>query len=432
MTFPKYESYKDSGVEWIGEIPSHWKLRKAKYLWRELEERSVSGDEQLLSVSQYSGIIPRDEDSRSESLIDYKRCEPNDLVVNIMLAWMGSLGISEYIGIVSPAYCVYRQLQNHNSKYLGYLYKTSIYLAEFARRSKGVVPSRWRIYTEDFGQVLTLLPPREEQQRIVTFLERTTAEIDEAIAKKQRLIKLLQEQKTILINQAVTKGLNPKAPMRDSGVEWIGEIPATWRISRIKYLFENFNGIQMGPFGSMLIDISEQPTPYKLYGQQNTISGDFSNVSRWLSPQKFKSLKKYVVKPGDIVTTRKGSIGNCRLIGSDVDEGVIDSDTIRIRVNKSIIVPDFLALLLHEAYYVNSMIFFNRRGAVLSGLNTSTIADLIIAFPNIDEQMEILNYVRKLQEQFNYTFEVINNHLTTLNEYKSQIIAQTVTGKIKV
>lgn len=178
MTLSRYDSYKDSGLCWLGDIPAHWGLKKTKFLWREMEDRSVTGEEQLLSVSQYHGVIPKEDDSRSESLVDYKRCCEKDLVVNIMLAWMGGLGVAEHDGIVSPAYCVYRQLNDNSSKYLNYLYRTPIYLAEFAKKSKGVIPSRWRMYSEDFGQVLTLLPPRNEQDRITNFLDQKTSEID--------------------------------------------------------------------------------------------------------------------------------------------------------------------------------------------------------------------------------------------------------------
>src|SRR5574343_528073 len=130
-----YESNKPSGMDWLGDIPSHWRLKKSKFLWREKEDRSLLGDEELLSVSQFSGVVPRAEISRSESLEDYKQCKPNDLVINIMLAWMSGLGVSKDAGIVSPAYCVYRQLEDHNPWYFDYLYRTPLYLAEFARRS---------------------------------------------------------------------------------------------------------------------------------------------------------------------------------------------------------------------------------------------------------------------------------------------------------
>ena len=155
-----------------------------------------------------------------------------------MLAWMGGLGVSEYNGIVSPAYCVYRLKKAANPQFMHYLYKTPMYLAEFARHSTGVIPSRWRMYTDDFGQVLTLIPPIDEQDKIVSYLDKVTSKIDEAIAQQQKMIDLLNERKQIIINNAVTKGLNPDAPMKYSGVDWIGEIPKDWSIYRLKYLLK--------------------------------------------------------------------------------------------------------------------------------------------------------------------------------------------------
>ena len=159
----QYSNYKDSGERWLGRIPSHWELRKAKYIWREVDCRSEYGSEQLLSVSQYEGVRPNTEESRSDSLKGYKIVKEDNLVINIMLAWLGGLGVSELNGIVSPAYCVYKLLDGQNPKFLHYLYRTPTYLAEFARRSTGIVPSRWRMYTDDFGQVPTILPPQQSK-----------------------------------------------------------------------------------------------------------------------------------------------------------------------------------------------------------------------------------------------------------------------------
>ena len=179
----RYDTYKDSGVKWLGEIPGHWETMKSKYLWKESFSVSENGNEELLSVSQYDGVTPAKGDSRSESLKGYKIVSKNDLVINIMLAWLGGLGVSEYDGLVSPAYCIYKLCNDSNPKYLHYLYKTPLYLAEFARHSSGVVPSRWRMYTEDFGQVISLLPPKKEQDAIVDYLDEKMAKIDAAIAQ---------------------------------------------------------------------------------------------------------------------------------------------------------------------------------------------------------------------------------------------------------
>lgn len=182
----RYSEYKDSGVKWLGEIPSHWEVLKSKFLWRETFENSQSGKEDLLSVSQYTGVTKSMADSRSESLEGYKIVHKDELVINIMLAWLGGLGVSDFEGVVSPAYCTYKLIRNENPKFLHYLYITPMYLAEFARHSTGVVPSRWRMYTDDFGQVLSLLPPLSEQDAIVRYLDSATSEIDKAIAMQQR------------------------------------------------------------------------------------------------------------------------------------------------------------------------------------------------------------------------------------------------------
>ena len=232
----RYSEYKDSGVQWLGKIPKHWDVIKAKYLWNEVFSFSENGSENLLSVSQYDGVTQAKNESRSESLKGYKKVAKDNLVINIMLAWMGGLGVSEYNGIVSPAYCVYRLKKAANPKFMHYLYKTPMYLAEFARHSTGVIPSRWRMYTDDFGQVLTLIPPIDEQDKIVSYLDKVTSKIDEAIAQQQKMIDLLNERKQIIINNAVTKGLNPDAPMKDSGIDWIGEIPEHWEQKRLRFL----------------------------------------------------------------------------------------------------------------------------------------------------------------------------------------------------
>jgi len=241
-TFPKHEVYQHSGFEWLEEIPSDWQIIRAKYVLKEVDERSQTGDEELLSVSHLTGVTPRSEKNVNMFLAeDYsgsKLCQPDDVVINTMWAWMGALGVSQQEGLVSSSYGVYRPYSDNKvfPKFLDSLLRTPQYIAEYIRRSTGVHSSRLRLYPDQFLDIPLLLPPLKEQKRIVEFLDRTTTEIDRAISQKQRLIELLQEQKAILINQAVTKGLNPNVPMRDSGIEWIGEIPKHWVVSRIGFI----------------------------------------------------------------------------------------------------------------------------------------------------------------------------------------------------
>ena len=235
-----YESYKDSGVKWLGQIPSHWETGKMREFFSERKQLSQDGSEMLLSVSEYSGITPSTNDaaenvSRSASLVGYKKCKASDLIINIMLAWKRGLGISEYDGIVSPAYCVFGT-QNINPRYANYLLRTDLYTAEFKRNSTGIIESRLRMYPDNFKNIVCIKPPRNEQKAIVTYLDKITGDIDRAIEAQQKMIDALNERKQIIITRAVTRGLNPDAPLRDSGIDWLGKIPQHWEIIPMRYL----------------------------------------------------------------------------------------------------------------------------------------------------------------------------------------------------
>ena len=215
----KYNSYKPSGIDYIGEIPSEWSTIKIKHLFKEINEKSSTGNEELLSVSQYTGVTPKREkiDEEEDNLTNaatlegYKLVQVNDLVINIMLAWNGCLGVSNYNGISSPAYCVYRLKTEDNPKYFDYLFRTEIYKAEFKRNSTGIIDSRLRLYTDKFFNIYSILPPKNVQNRIVEFLERKLKLFDALMfsnslifGKSSRKAGLLQEYKNTLIYEAVT------------------------------------------------------------------------------------------------------------------------------------------------------------------------------------------------------------------------------------
>ena len=231
----RYLEYKDSGVDWIGEIPAHWKVRRNKRIFNERDDRSATGKEELLTVSHITGVSPRAEKNvgmfLAETLEGYKHCSAGNLVINTMWAWMGALGISTFDGIVSPSYNVYQlKSSEYLPRYYDYLYRIPNHVGEIIRWSKGVWHSRLRLYPDAFFGMSAITPPFREQTQIANFLDRKTGQIDELIRIKERRIELLQEQRTVLINQAVTKGLDPNVEMKPSGVEWIGEIPAHWEL----------------------------------------------------------------------------------------------------------------------------------------------------------------------------------------------------------
>ena len=203
-------SLKDSGVDWIGMIPEHWEVRRFKSIFTECKSITQTGEENLLSVSEYYGVARRidkmedgEYESRADSLIGYKVCMKNDLVINIMLAWKRGLGFSDFDGIVSPAYAVYRG-KNIAPHYFHYLMRTDMYVAEYKRNSKGIIDSRLRMYTDRFNNIMAIVPPLSEQQAIATYLDKKCSKIDVAIENIGKQIDALKRLKRALINEVVT------------------------------------------------------------------------------------------------------------------------------------------------------------------------------------------------------------------------------------
>lgn len=420
----RYDSYKDSGVKWLGEIPSHWEMIKSKYLWKESFSVSENGNEDLLSVSQYDGITPAKGDSRSESLKGYKIVSENDLVINIMLAWMGGLGVSKFDGIVSPAYCVYKLTKDSNPNYLHYLYKTPLYLAEFARHSSGVIPSRWRMYTDDFGQVLSLLPPRKEQDAIANYLDEKMAKIDSAIAQQQKMIDLLNERKQIIINNAVTKGLNPNAKMKDSGVEWIGEVPEGWKVRRLKFLLKA--NLMYGANESAESEDESYPRYIRI-----TDIGEDGN----LRPDTFRSLppakaEPYLLKKGDLLFARSGATaGKTYLFNEDI-KACFAGYLIKASLKETLL-PEYLN------YYSKSGIYDNWKKSIfiqatIPNIGAEKYANLQITLPSINEQKDIVKHLDVETGKINQVVRNCQNQISLLQERKQIIINEVVTGKVKV
>ena len=319
-TLKPYPAYKPSGVEWLGDIPSHWKVLRAKRIFRDISEKNHP-DAQLLSVTQNRGVLPRDQLEQRVvmpigQLQTFKLVRKDDFVISLR-SFQGGIEYSEHTGLVSPAYTVLRKQGEIGPGYLKCLLKSPEFISELNTTVTGIRQGK-NIDFKDFSLSLLPIPPQDEQHRIATFLNQKTAEIDEAINKKQRLIDLLKEQKAILINQAVTKGLNPNVPMRDSGVEWIGEVPAHWKVKRVKYFSSVQGGITLGRSYS---DNNLKSYPYLRVA--NIQDGYFNlDTITEISLPKWEA-EHYFVKAGDILVTEGGDID--KLGRGTVWEGQIEN-----------------------------------------------------------------------------------------------------------
>src|SRR5437868_5268379 len=244
---PKYEKYRPARLSWLGEIPAHWEEERAKFFFHEVDERSVTGKEELLSVSHMTGVTPRSQKNvtmfKAESYAGHKLCRPGDLVINTMWAWMAALGVARQTGIVSPSYGVYRPIKTDTfvPEYVDGLLRTKPYATEYFCRSTGIRPSRLRLYPEKFLDIPVACPPRDEQERMVNYLRGKDGQIRRFIHNKRRRIELLNEQKQVIINRAVTRGIDSSVPLKPSGVDWLGDVPEHWETRRLKYLVQNIN-----------------------------------------------------------------------------------------------------------------------------------------------------------------------------------------------
>ena len=430
-----YDTYKPSGVEWIGEIPEHWETKRIKHLFNEINERSFDGSEDLLSVSQYTGVTNKSERleeggmlTNASTLEGYKKVSKNDLVSNIMLAWNGSLGFSPFNGITSPAYSIYRLKTNDVNRYFHYLLRTELYKSEFKRNSSGVIESRLRLYTDDFFRIESILPPLEEQTAIANFLDDKTTKIDQAIAIKQKQIELLKERRQILIHKAVTRGLDENVKLKDSGVEWIGEIPEHWILTPLRHIGKTQNGISKGGenFGTGF--------PFVSYGDvYRDIKLPF--VVNGLVESTNDDRNQYSVLEGDVLFTRTSEtveeIGFSSTCLQTIENATFAGFLIRFRAQKKVLNKEFskyyFSSSTHRAFFVKEMNLVIR-----ASLSQDLLKRMPVILPPLKEQEEIGNYLNNVITKIATAISLKEQEIDKLKEYKMSLIDGVVTGKVKV
>ena len=426
----RYNLYKDSGISWLGNIPSNWDVTRNKYFTIPIQDKSETGTEELLSVSEKKGVIPRrsirnEEEhlSTSKTLVGYLKVLPGDLVSNIMLMWKRGLGVSNFKGIVSPSYSVFRFIDSE-PKYYHYLFRTDQYVSEFRRNSTGVIESRLRLYDDSFGLISSHRPPLSEQKQIVTFLDDKTKKIDSLIQQKEKKIELLKEKRSSLINHVVTKGLDSNVEMKDSGVEWIGKIPSHWEITKFKYKGEVIIGLSYKP--ENLVDKGEGTLVMRSSNVQNGKPSFNDNVY-----VDCKISDKLKTREGDIlICSRNGSrklIGKNCLITKDI-EGM--SWGVFMTMYRT---PNYK----YFYWLLNSPVFKSQSGLFLTStinqLTVSTLENMIVPYVNDEnEQQQIVEYLDKQTEEIDTLIQLEQKKIDTLKEYRQSLILNVVTGKIRV
>jgi|LakMenE01Jun11ns_1017448.scaffolds.fasta_scaffold9936226_2 type I restriction enzyme S subunit len=434
MSFPRYPAYKPSGVEWLGEVPEHWELKRISSLYREVVEQG-SDELPVLSVSIHHGVSDSElseeemdrKVTRSEDRSKYKRVTPGDLVYNMMRAWQGAFGTVCVEGMVSPAYVVARPTSNVPSTWIEYLLRTDPAISEIKRFSRGITDFRLRLYWDEFKNLRVCLPPSNERGVLLRFLDRETAKIDALIAEQQRLIELLQEKRQAVISHAVTKGLNPDAPMKDSGVEWLGEVPEHWEILELKRLKKEGSSITYG-----IVQAGPHIDDGVAYIRTSDMAGDrlILETCQRTSMEIDESYARSKVEAGDLVIAIRATVGKVLEVPIELHGANLTQGTAKFspgaRVDARFIKASF------EADYCQSQIMSSAKGATFLEITLDALRRLKIAIPPLDEQEEVVEFLAGATSRLGDLLLAAQQTITLLQERRSALISAAVTGQIDV
>lgn len=413
----QYKKYKDSGIIWLGKIPEHWIVTTIRSLTH-LKSDKNHPDYEVLSVYREYGVIKKNsrEDNHnvtSEDRASYKAVNPTDLVINKMKAWQGSMGISKFIGIVSPAY-ITCSINNDlvYGDYIHYLLRCSKYVGEYNRLSYGVRIGQWDMHYEDFKKIYIALPPIEEQEKIAKFLDTKCRKIDEAIKQKEQTIELLKERQQAIIQRIVTRGITSDIELKDSGVNWIGLIPKHWKVQKLKYALNQVN-IKLPTVGSELPYIGMENVESwtgKFIESDSEVEGlaNYFNANNVL----FGKLRPYLAKT---YLPNHNGLCSTEFIVYDVLENNASY------MQRLLMTPEFINIVNSSTY-----------GSKMPRANSDFIGNIKIALPLPKEQKQIAKHLEIIANKTEQTISLKKQEIELLKEYKHSLINDVVTGKIKI
>ena len=427
--FKRYDSYKNSGVEWLGQIPSHWEILKTKYVHKSIKFLNTNRIcDNVLSltlrgvvnnnIDNPEGLVPKD-------YATYQIFEKNDLVfklIDLENISTSRVGIVHEKGIMSSAY-IRLKIGKRSIPKFAYYYYYSLYINNvYNSIGCGV---RSTLNPTDLLNIKFPLPPKDEQEKIASYLDEKIAKIDASISGKEKFIELLKEQKQIIINDAVTKGLNKNAKFKNSGVEWLGQIPSHWEVIRLGSLgiFSKGNGISRN-------ELVADGIPAILYGDIYTkYNYQAIEIKNFISTE--TSLKAVKISENDILLTGSGEtkddIGKCVVFKGK--EAFAGGDIIIFKQDKNN--STFLAYSLNSSYSIMQKTIM-AKGEIIVHIYSSMLKELLLPLPPKDEQEKIVEYIENKISKIDKLINLEQECIKSLKEYKASLIDSVVTGKVKV
>lgn len=425
---------KDSGIQWIGSIPTHWKTERLQWHITEIKETNKpEKSRQVLSLTNKRGVIPYEEKGAQgniakEDFSQYKLAYPGTIVANSMNILIGSVGRCDYFGCVSPVYYVYKPNEGENLEFINYMFQMEQFQKELRRYANGILEIRLRVSSDGILKREMAFPPFDEQARIVSFLDQKSIQVDTLIANVQNQIEKLKAYKQSVITEVVIKGLDPTVPMKDSAVDWIGDIPAHWGKLRVKYIGDTQNGISKGGeyFGSGYPFVSYSDV-YKNLELPRAVAGLVESTET--------ERENYSVKKGDIFFTRTSEtieeVGFSSVCAETIKDATFAGFLIRLRPFNDALTTQYAKYYFRgehiRRYLVKEMNLVTR-----ASLGQGLLKAMAVLIPPHDEQIAIAKYLDVKCSQVDRLIAIKQAKIEKLEQYKRSLIYEYVTGKREV
>lgn len=439
MSFPRYESYKDSGVEWLGEVPEHWDVKRLGYYFNERREKVSDKDFEPLSVTK-NGILPQLETAAKTNDGDNrKKVCAGDFVINSRSDRKGSSGLAKQDGSVSLINTVLAPYPEMNGYFAHQLLRSVPFQEEYYRYGKGIVADLWSTNYSEMKNIALALPPFPEQSNIAIFLDRETAKIDGLIAEQQLLIALLKEKRQAVISHAVTKGLTLPSPcgrgaggegvqMKDSGIEWLGEVPAHWEVKRLRFLAEVQSGVAKGK------DNSGQETIVVPYLRVANVQDGFLDLETVTTIEiPVSSIERYLLRIGDVLMNEGGDydkLGRGHIWNGEIEPCIHQNHVFAIRPRG--LSSEWLNEVTSSDYAQFYFMTRSKQSTNLASISSTNIMELPVVLPPLIEQQQILMSLSDQKTKLDTLTSEAQRAVDLLKERRSALISAAVTGKIDV
>ena len=434
-----YPEYRDSGVSWLEAVPSHWSVFPNRNLFVEIKDRGHPAEE-LLSVTIGSGVLRQERllaqtSKKDGSNIDravYKLALPGDIVYNKMRAWQGAIGISNYKGLVSPAYVVLRLCADGDPGYFHHLFRIPAFAKEAERWSYGITSDQWSLRPEHFRMIYCSLPPRREQSAIVRYLNHIDRRIRQYIRAKKKVVALLREQKQAFIHRAVTRGLDSTVRLKPSGLEWLGDVPERWEVRRLK---EVTTPIEQG----WSPQCEAQPASADDWGvlKVGCVNSDyFDSRQNKKLPASLEPVPDLEVHDGDILVSRANTrelLGLAALVTESRARLMLCDKLFRFRSLPDRVDSRFLVYGI-RARSSRAQIESSTNGASdsMQNIGQGVVRNLLLAIPPMVEQKRIVSFLESQRQSLEVAVSKAEREISLLQEYRARLIADVVTGKLDV